>query len=110
MKFKFALIAVATVSVSSAYAGGMEVTRLPTSMMFEDGNHASISFGKFSPDVTDNKFATKGSMYKDRTATTATFKTQISDKISVGFASYKSAEIQLDYTTASVYFSSGIIA
>ena len=105
MKFKFALIAVATVSVSSAYAGGMEVTRLPTSMMFEDGNHASISFGKFSPDVTDNKFATKGSMYKDRTATTATFKTQISDKISVGFASYKSAEIQLDYTTASVYFS-----
>ena len=106
MKFKFALIAVASVSASSAYAGGMEVTRLPTSMMFEDGNHASLSFGKFSPDVTDNVYATNGSMYKDRSAITATFKTQISDKISIGFASYKSAEIQLDYSNASVLFSS----
>ena len=106
MKFKFALIAVATVSASSAYAGGMEVTRLPTSMMFEDGNHASLSFGKFSPDVTDNVYATNGSMYKDRSAITATFKTQINDKISIGFASYKSAEIQLDYSNASVLFSS----
>ena len=106
MKFKFALIAVASVSASSAYAGGMEVTRLPTSMMFEDGNYASLSFGKFSPDVTDNVYATNGSMYKDRSAITATFKTQISDKISIGFASYKSAEIQLDYSNASVLFSS----
>ena len=28
---------------------------------------------------------TKGSMYKDRSAITATFKTQINDKISLGF-------------------------
>ena len=109
MKFKFALIAVASVSASSAYAGGMEVTRLPTSMMFEDGNHASLSFGKFSHDVTDNVYATNGSMYKDRSAITATFKTQISDKISIGFASYKSAEIQLDYSNASVLFSNQLL-
>jgi long-subunit fatty acid transport protein len=106
MKFKIAMLAVATVSTSSVYAGGMEVTRLPAEMMFEKGSHASLSFGQFSPDVTDNNYATKGSMYKDRTAMSATFKTQINDKISVGFASYKSAEIQLDYTNASVYFSS----
>ncbi|MDG2405682.1 MAG: hypothetical protein P8M25_12210, partial [Paracoccaceae bacterium] len=104
MKFKIAILAMAIVSASGAYAGGMEVTRLPTAMMFEDGKYASISFGSFSPDVTDNVYATQGSMYKDRSAVTATFKAQISDKISVGFASYKSAEIQLDYTNASVFF------
>ena len=32
MKFKIAILAMATVSASGAYAGGMEVTRLPTAM------------------------------------------------------------------------------
>ena len=95
------MLAVATVSTSSAYAGGMEVTRLPTEMMFEKGSHASLSFGQFNPDVTGSIYADKNSMYKDRSAITATFKTQINDKISLGFANYKSAEIQLDYTNAS---------
>lgn len=101
MKFKIVMLAVATVSTSSAYAGGMEVTRLPTEMMFEKGSHASLSFGQFNPDVTGSIYADKNSMYKDRSAITATFKTQINDKISLGFANYKSAEIQLDYTNAS---------
>jgi long-subunit fatty acid transport protein len=82
----------------------MEVTRLPTDMMFEKGNYTSFAFGKFRPDVTDDKFATLGSMYKDRSAVTLTFKNQINDKISLGFAKYKSAEISLDYSTASTFF------
>lgn len=89
---------------SGAFAGGMEVTRLPTDMMFEKGNYASVAFGKFKPDVTDNVFATKGSMYKDRSAVTLTAKTQINDKFSLGFAKYKSAEISLDYSPASTFF------
>ena len=89
---------------SGAFAGGMEVTRLPTDMMFEKGNYTSVAFGKFKPDVTDNRFATLGSMYKDRSAVTVTFKTQINDKFSLGFAKYKSAEISLDYSTASTFF------
>jgi long-chain fatty acid transport protein len=98
------IAAVACAGGSSALAGGMEVTRLPTDMMFEKGNYASISFGRFKPDVTDDTFATQGSMYKDRSATTLTFKTQINEKLSIGFARYKSAEISLDYSTASVFF------
>ena len=95
---------VAICSAGSVLAGGMEVTRLPTDMMFEKGNYASFAFGKFKPDVTDNVFATKGSMYKDRTAVTLTAKTQINDKFSLGFAKYKSAEISLDYSPASTFF------
>jgi long-subunit fatty acid transport protein len=93
----WATTALVCVGGSGAFAGGMEVTRLPTDMMFEKGNHVSISFGRFEPDVTDDLYATEGSMYNDRSATTLTFKTQINDKISVGVAKYKSAEISLDY-------------
>ena len=87
---------------SGAFAGGMEVTRLPTDMMFEKGNYTSVAFGKFKPDVTDNVFATKGSMYNDRTAVTLTAKTQINDKLSIGLAKYRSAEISLDYADSAV--------
>lgn len=93
----WATTALVCVGGSGAFAGGMEVTRLPTDMMFEDGNYVSISFASFKPDVTDNNYATEGSMYNDRSATTLTFKTQINEKLSIGFASYKSAEISLDY-------------
>ena len=97
-KFKgWATITLICVGGSGAFAGGMEVTRLPTDMMFEDGNYVSISFGRFEPDVTDDVYATEGSMYNDRSATSLTFKTQINDKISIGVAKYKSAEISLDY-------------
>ena len=95
---------VAICSAGSVLAGGMEVTKLPTAMMFEKGTHASLSYGTFRPDVTDDTYATKGTMYKDRSAITATFKTKINDKVSLGFASYKSAEIQLDYTPATNFF------
>ena len=87
---------------SGAFAGGMEVTRLPTDMLFEKGNYASFAFGKFKPDVTDNVFATTGSMYNDRTAVTLTAKTQINDKISIGLAKYRSAEISLDYADSAI--------
>ncbi|MDG1319912.1 MAG: hypothetical protein P8P84_21760, partial [Paracoccaceae bacterium] len=73
---------VAICSAGSVLAGGMEVTRLPTDMMFEKGNYASISFGRFSPDVTDDVYATKASMYKDRSALTLAFKTQLNEQVS----------------------------
>ena len=104
MKYNFAVLAVFTMGATSVHAGGMEVTKLPTAMMFEKGTHASLSYGTFRPDVTDDTYATKGTMYKDRSAITATFKTKINDKVSLGFASYKSAEIQLDYTPATNFF------
>ena len=68
-----------------------------THIPFAIFNYVSISFGRFEPDVTDDFYATEGSMYNDRSATTLTFKTQINDKISIGVAKYKSAEISLDY-------------
>ena len=98
----WATTALVCVGGSGAFAGGMEVTRLPTDMMFEKGNYASFAFGKFKPDVTDNVFATKGSMYNDRTAVTLTAKTQINDKISIGLAKYRSAEISLDYADSAI--------
>jgi long-chain fatty acid transport protein len=105
MTFKPKALSMAMVAICSAgsvLAGGMEVTRLPTDMMFEKGNYASISFGRFSPDVTDDKYATKGSMYKNRSALTLTFKAQLNDRLSVGLAKYKSAEISLDYAASEV--------
>jgi long-chain fatty acid transport protein len=103
MTFKPKALSMAMVAICSAgsvLAGGMEVTRLPTDMMFEKGNYASISFGRFSPDVTDDVYATKASMYKDRSALTLAFKTQLNEQVSVGLAKYKSAEISLDYAAS----------
>lgn len=105
MRYKFtglATTALVCFGASGVYAGGMEVSRLPTDMMFENGNYASISFGRFSPNVTDNVYATSGSMYKDRSAITMTFSTQLNDKVTLGFANYKSAEISLDYANSAV--------
>ncbi|MDA7776743.1 hypothetical protein N8912_00605 [Rhodobacteraceae bacterium] len=109
-KFKgWATITLICVGGSGAFAGGMEVTRLPTDMMFEDGNYVSISFGRFEPDVTDDVYATEGSMYNDRSATSLTFKTQINDKISIGVAKYKSAEISLDYAESTAPGGAGAV-
>lgn len=109
-KFKgWATTTLICVGGSGAFAGGMEVTRLPTDMMFEDGNYVSISFGRFEPDVTDDVYATEGSMYNDRSATSLTFKTQINDKISIGVAKYKSAEISLDYAESTAPGGAGAV-
>ena len=104
MRFKITIIALAVLSTSNANAGGMEVTRLPTEIMFKDGNYFLLSYGRFSPNVTDDTYATQGSMYIDRSAMTASFKLDINDKMSIGVANYKSAEIQLDYGNGSVFF------
>ena len=94
-------IAIVTVVASSAYAGGPDVTLMPTEMMFQKGGYAEVSVARVTPDVTGQIVATK-TMYPEYSATTVAVKTDINEKISIGFANYLSAAIQVDYRNTGV--------
>ena len=100
-----AAFAFAALGASNVFAAGMERTRLPTSMMFEEGNYASLSFSSTAPDVTDNLYAPSKSMYTDYSSVTGTFKTQLNEKLSVGLARYQSEGIDLSYVNSGSTFS-----
>ncbi len=100
-----AALAFAALGASSVFAAGMERTRLPTAMMFEEGNHVSLSFSSTAPDVTDDLYATTKSMYTDYSSVTGTFKTQLNEKLSVGLARYQSEGIDLSYVNSGSTFS-----
>jgi long-subunit fatty acid transport protein len=88
---------VAICSAGSVVAGGADVTLMPTEMMFEKGGYAEMSVAKVSPNVTGKTMAPTVSMYSEYTATTVGIKTDMNEKISLGFANYLSAAIQVDY-------------
>ena len=95
-----ATLAIATFGASGAHAGGADATPMPTEMMFQKGNYAELSVAKIGRDVTGTNVAPTGSMYPDYTATTIAIKTDIGEKISIGFADYLSAAILVDYRNA----------
>ena len=107
MGYKFtgwAITAVVFFGTSNVYAGGADITLMPTDMLFEDGGengaYAEISVGRISPDVTGTNAAPTGSMYPDFTATTLAVKMDLNDQISLGYANYLSAAILVDYRNA----------
>jgi long-chain fatty acid transport protein len=100
-----AAFAFAALGASTVFAAGMERTQLPTSMMFKEGNYASLSFSSTAPDVTDNRYAPAKSMYADYSSVTGTFKTQLNEKLSVGIARYQSEGIDLSYVDSGSTFS-----
>ena len=95
-----ATLAIATFGASDAHAGGADVTPMPIEIMFQKGNYAELSVARIGRDVTGTKVAPTGSMYPDYTATTIAIKTDIGEKISIGFADYLSAAILVDYRKA----------
>jgi long-chain fatty acid transport protein len=99
-----AAFSIAVMGVTSAFAAGMDRTRLPIAMMFEEENYGSVAFSSTSPDVKDNRYAKTKSMYSDYSSVTGTFKTQINEKLSVGLANYQSAGIDLSYINSGSAF------
>ena len=91
---------VAICSAGSVVAGGADVTLMPTEMMFEKGNYVEVSVAKVSRDVAGTIVAPSGSMYPDYNVRTLAAKIELNDKISIGFADYLSAAIQVDYRNA----------
>lgn len=91
---------VAICSAGSVVAGGADVTLMPTEMMFEKGNYAEVSSARVRPNVKGSLVAPTGSMYPDYSANTLALKMEVNDKLSIGFADYLSATIQVDYRKA----------
>jgi len=91
---------VAICSAGSVVAGGADVTLMPMEMMFEKGNYAEVSSARVRPNVKGSLVAPTGSMYPDYSANTLALKMEVNDKLSIGFADYLSAAIQVDYRKA----------
>ena len=103
MLFKPKALSMAMVAICSAgsvVAGGADVTLIPTEMMFEKRNYLEVSNAKVSRDVTGTIVAPSGSMYPDYSIRNLAAKLEVNDKISIGFADYLSAAIQVDYRNA----------
>ena len=82
-----------------AQAGGFELQTLDTSMMYADGNQASISYATIDASiegVNTLSAASKKQVVKDQTVTNLSAKFDVMDNLSVGLATYRAGAIQLD--------------
>jgi long-subunit fatty acid transport protein len=71
-----------------AWAGGFERSGLPLGFMFEAGNYAELSFGYAAPTVEGSAaagLAPTGDIAKDYSSLGIAFKTDLNDKLSLGF-------------------------
>ncbi|MDB3911439.1 hypothetical protein N9381_06530 [Paracoccaceae bacterium] len=105
MSFKPKALSMAMVAICSAgsvVAGGADVTLMPTEVMFEKGTYFEISSAKVTPNVTGTTVAPKISMLPSYSANTLAFKMDLNEKVSVGFANYLSAGINVDYRDTGV--------
>lgn len=83
-------------SSTSALAGGMEKTALPTAFMFESGNYAELSFQNSDYDVSSSSGG-NASVVGDLQSTNFAFKIDINNKISFGVVRYLQSSINVDY-------------
>lgn len=82
---------------STAFAGGMEVGRFNPGFLFKGGNYAELSVTSTNMDVTDDKYASSGSMLNDMVNINASVNMALNDKISIGLSHYDAAKIDLSY-------------
>ena len=87
-------------SASIAVAGGFELQTLDTSIMYSEGNQASISTAKIDASIEGYNsalgVATKKAVVKDQTVTNFAAKFDVDDSLSFGLNTYRSGAIQLD--------------
>jgi len=89
-------------SASIAVAGGFELQTLDTSIMYSEGNQASISTAKIDASIEGYNtapglgVATKRAVVKDQTVTNYAAKFDAGDSLSFGLNTYRSGAIQLD--------------
>ena len=85
-------------SAGMAQAGGFELQSLDTSMMYADGNQASISYASIDAFVQGENIlsaASKKQVVKDQTVTNLAGKFDVGDSLSIGFSTFRSGAVQL---------------
>jgi len=84
---------------SSAFAGGFELQKLDTSMMYVDGNQASISQATINYSIEGQNplagAASKKQVVPDISVTNVAAKFDVGDNLSFGLGTYRSGAIQL---------------
>ncbi len=75
--------ALAAVSASPAYAGGIDRSNQSIAPLFEDGNYAEISFGSVNPDISGTAAGSfSGNMVDSYLQAGAAYKQDFSDRLS----------------------------
>jgi hypothetical protein len=92
-------VSLVALSAGMAQAGGFELQTLDTSIMYADGNQASISYASIDASIEGvNPLAgasSKKQVVKDQTVTNFSGKFDISESLSFGIHTYRSGAIQL---------------
>ena len=91
-------VSLVALSAGMAHAGGIELQTLDTSMMYADGNTASLSYASIDASiegVNTLSAASKKQVVKDQTVTNLAGKFDVGDSLSIGFSTFRSGAVQL---------------
>ena len=95
-------VSLVALSSGMAQAGGFELQTLDTSIMYADGNQASISYATIDASIEGYNTAaealglpSKRQVVKDQTVTNVNAKFDVGDSISFGLGTYRAGSIQL---------------
>ena len=98
----FTGVSLVALSAGMAHAGGFELQTLDTSMMYAEGNQASISHASLDASIEGYNTAaealglpSKRQVVKDQTVTNVNAKFDVGDRISFGLGTYRAGSIQL---------------
>ena len=95
-------VSLVALSGGMAQAGGFELQTLDTSIMYADGNQASISYATIDASIEGYNTAaglsgvSKKQVVKDQTVANFGAKFDVSEAISIGLGTYRTGSIQLD--------------
>ena len=94
-------VSLVALSAGMAQAGGFELQTLDTSIMYADGNTASISYASIDASIegvntsSGASASSKKQVVKDQTVTNVAAKFDVGDNLSFGLGTYRSGSIQL---------------
>ena len=92
-------VSLVALSAGMAQAGGFELQTLDTSIMYADGNQASIAYASIDASVQgenpNSATSSKKDVVKDQTVTNVTAKFDVGESLSFGLGTYRAGSIQL---------------
>lgn len=103
MKLNIAVAALCC-SASTAIAGGFERSGLPLGFMFEKGSYVELSYGHVTPKIdgaAGGGLAPSGNMAESYSTAGLAFKTDLNDKLSLGFTVDPSFGADVNYPNPS---------
>ena len=93
-------VSLVVLSAGMAQAGGFELQTLDTSIMYVDGNSASVSYASIDASIEGYNpvvgSASKKAVVKDQTVTNLAAKFDMGESLSFAVTTYRSGAIQLD--------------